>query len=214
MLTTRKLLLAVLSLAFCLAWPSKGSELYTFAYTALSGPVESFSFSFTSPEFATAGTSPVFDPFTVTDGTTSWTITQDLVELDVAPGVNEGCFQFGTPFADLSLGAPPILGPCSYGVGGPGDNQAAFQFVTSGLPTAPGIYTSIGSSGIFDTAGGVERIGQISSVDPTGTMTLDITDAPEPSGLGLVVAGLSVLCVLLVMKKSSSPLSRGRWMAS
>ena len=72
MLTTQKLFLAVLSLASYLACSSQGSELYTFEYTAVSGPVESFSFSFTAPTFVTVGLSPPFAPFTVTDGANKW----------------------------------------------------------------------------------------------------------------------------------------------
>src|SRR6516225_9726359 len=136
----------------CLAAASEGNVLYTFTYTATSGPVQSFSFSFTSPTYATDGSLPAFTPFTLTDGANSWTMTQDLVDVFDPTGLNMGCFQFGTPFASLSQGVPPFGGPCSFAVGGPGVNQGAFEFDTSGgLPSALGIYSARDFIGAFDT---------------------------------------------------------------
>src|SRR5215469_1248041 len=141
----------------CLAAACEGDVLYTFTYTATNGPVQSFSFAFTSPVYVTAGSSPVLTPFTLTDGTNSWTMTQDKVDVDDPSGLNLGCFMFGTPFAGLDLGG--FFGPCSFSVGGPGISQGAFAFDTSnGLPSAPGIYSARVFAGDFDTPAGFERI--------------------------------------------------------
>jgi hypothetical protein len=195
--------LLICSFAFCLASASHASELYTFEYTALSGPVESFSFSLTAPAFVTAGSSPLFTPFTLTDGTNNWTMTKDLVDLLDPSGLNRGCFQFGTPFAGLSTGVPPFGGPCSFIIGGPGTDQAALEFDTSdGLPTAPGSYKPVDFSGAFDTPAGFEFIEPITDTfNPTGTMMLTITEVPEASSLGLTLIGLSLLGGGLVREK-------------
>lgn len=168
--------------------------LYTFTYTAVTGPVQNFSFSFTAPTFVTDGSSPAFTPFSPTDGTNSWTMTKDLVALSDPSGANT-CFMFGTPFA--TFGAPPPFGPCGIGVGGPGVNQGAILLETSGgLPSAPGIYSTVHFSGLLDTPAGFEDInlGPISgSIDNTGTMTLVVTSVPEPSTLSLMAIGLLAL---------------------
>ncbi|HLM98804.1 MAG TPA: PEP-CTERM sorting domain-containing protein [Bryobacteraceae bacterium] len=168
---------------------SRASELYTFQYDALDGPINSFSFSFTSPNFVTDGAMPTFTPFTVTDGTTSWTFTQDLA---AAPSPF-GCLMFGNP--DATIEATSFIGDCVIGVGGPG-LQAAFAFVTdNGLPTMPGVYTPHNFYGLFETPTTTEFIGPIANLfEATGTMTLTITNTvPEPGSAALLAAALAVL---------------------
>jgi hypothetical protein len=209
MCNTRALWLVILSFASAFAFSGEASEVYTFEYTAVTGPVESFSFSFTAPTFVTVGSSPAFAPLTLTDGTNSWAITRDLVELEDPTGLNRGCFQFGTEFAGLSTGQPPFLGPCSFAVGGPGISQGAFEFGTNGLPMAPGIYTPVSFAGAFETPTGFEYIAPITATfEPSGTMMLTITSVvPEPSSLGLVAVGVLFLCAA---KKKCKSLSRGK----
>ena len=189
----RLLFLVTGAVLFCSAVDA--NVLYSFSYDAVSGPVQSFSLSFSAPAFVTDGSSPAFTPFASTDGTNSWTMTNDLVAVLDPAGLNRGCFMFGTPFAEL---APPGFGPCVIGVGGPGDSQAAIDFDTSGgLPSAPGTYAALHFGGIFDTAGGFENIGPLTDgLNNTGTMTLTVTDTssvPEPSTLPLIVIGLLTL---------------------
>ena len=89
-----------LALAIALAAPAaRASLLYQFSYTSPTPTLNSFSFSLASPTFITSG-SPAFTPFTVTDGTTSWTMTQDLVVQ--ANGFS--CFEFGTAYGATLLG--------------------------------------------------------------------------------------------------------------
>jgi hypothetical protein len=73
---------------------------YKFSYTAQSGPVRSFSFSFTAPTFVTDGSSPTFTPFTLTDGTNSWTMTKDLVAVEDPTGLNRGASNSEHPLRD------------------------------------------------------------------------------------------------------------------
>ena len=130
----------------------------------------------------------------MTDGTNNWTFTQDLVSVVDPTGLNFGCFVFGTQFAILG-GPPPLLGPCSFSVGGPGVSEAAFEFLLNGgLPMAPGVYPAREFSGAFDTATGFEFIGDMNDpTHPTGDMILTIS--PEPSSLSLMAAVLSLMLI-------------------
>jgi hypothetical protein len=191
--------LRICILGSCLAAPfCQASPLqYTFSYSATGGPIQNFSFSFIEPAFVlTGGALPSFIPFTLTDGTASWTMTQDLVNIS-------GCFMFGTPFA--RLGNPGPFGACAVSVGGPGISEGGFFLApTGGLPSATGTYGSV-MGGSFDTPAGFESINQT-----TGIMTLTITQvAAEPSNLSLAVAGLLVLSALakrdLITSSRKSP---------
>ena len=175
-------------LACALGTVGKADVLYSFSYDAASGPLQSFAFSFTAPDFVTDVSSPPFTPFTLTDGSNRWTMTNDLIEVG---GTGVGCFLFGTPLAQLTT----IFGPCSFGVGG-GDTQGAFVFATNGgLPSALGTYTSTDFTGVFATpGGGFKFMGPIGgSTDETGSMTLIISSVPEPSTVTLLALGLLVL---------------------
>lgn len=180
-------------LTCCLAFVCHADVVYTFSYTATSGPVQDFSFSFTSPSFVTVGSSPAFTPFTLTDGVNNWTMTQDKVDLADPTGLNIGCFMFGTPSAELDLGGPPPFGPCSFI-----PHEGAFRFdINGGLPSALGIYPARDFIGGFDTPAGLESIGgplSLVGLD-TGTMSLDITNAsiPEPTSLSLILIAVLVI---------------------
>jgi hypothetical protein len=185
-------LLQICVLAICIAGCGHAGVIYTFSYSAVTGPIQSFSFSFDSPTFVTDLSSPPFTPFTVTDGVNNWTFTKDLVSVVDPSGLNFGCFVFGTQFAGLG-GPPPLFGPCSFSVGGPGVSEAAFDFIMNGgLPMAPGVYPAREFSGAFDTAAGFEFIGDMNNpTNPTGDMILSIS--PEPSSLSLMAAVASLV---------------------
>lgn len=168
-----------------MATASQAAELYDFNYVAISGPIESFSFSFTTATFVTAGTSPAFAPFTVTDGNHTWTMTKDLVN-----NSGSGCFTFGTP------GSSEFL-PCqSFGVAR-GSFDASWVMNFTSLPSATGTYVPFFFGGDFgiggDNSTSAERINSLISdvqTPATGTFTLTITDVPEPSTFLLIAFGL------------------------
>jgi hypothetical protein len=159
----------VVTLAVCLTGGIARADIeYNFNIHA-SAPLNAFSFSFTAPTFVGDGTTPAFTPFTVTDGTYSWTMTED----EVVGGATGACFEFGTGGASLVSGAL-----CGFFVGGPPDG--AFLLQTSTLPTATGTYGFTGS-GLFDFAGGPG--GQ----DVRGlTGSLTVSDVPEPTSILLL----------------------------
>jgi len=164
--------------AFCtLAGTARADLLYQFSLNASDG-IEAASFSFTVPTFVTAGESPAFTPFTLTDGTHTWTFVDDLA----GSFGGGGCFNFGT-------GGTAALFSCGGSVA-VFSTDAAFRLITSsGLPTAPGVYSFAGV-GIFEFPGG--------DLDPSLTGTLDVTGtavpvpAPGP-GLPAILAGGGIL---------------------
>jgi hypothetical protein len=170
---------ALSTLAFC--GSARASLVYDFNIDAAGG-IDAFSFSFTVPSFVGEGESPAFAPSTVTDGTHTWTIINDLT--GSTSGVPVGCFMFdngGTSSFDL---------PCGVGVAAPPDG-ALYLNLDGGLPlpTATGVYTLSGS-GLFDVAG--EQSTLITA--PVGTLDISESPVPEPPAvtglLGIAVAAL------------------------
>jgi PEP-CTERM motif len=176
---------ALSTLAFC--GLAKGSLIYDFNISA-SGGIDAFSFSFTVPNFVGEGESPAFTPFTITDGTHTWTMMNDLTGL--TSGVPVGCFMFDNG------GTSSLQPPCGIGVVAPPDG--ALDLTLDGslpLPTATGLY-SLSGSGLFDFAGAQGTL----ETAPVGT--LDITGAPVPeprSSIGLF--GIAVAAVVWKRRK-------------
>ncbi|MGA7238231.1 MAG: PEP-CTERM sorting domain-containing protein [Bryobacteraceae bacterium] len=158
------------AVAVCLFASSARADLeYQFNVSSL-GSIQPFSFTFTSATFLADGDVPTFTPFTVTDGTTSWTLTRGLA----ANGVGLGCFEFGTTLDST-------LNPCDVAGSLPGG--ALLLSVAGELPTATGLY-DIGFSSFsadpadFTFAGG----------------TLDIVSlVPEPASIGLLGIVLAIV---------------------
>ncbi|MBC7927965.1 MAG: hypothetical protein H7039_20155 [Bryobacteraceae bacterium] len=184
------------TLAFCPAI-CHADVMYAFTYSRTAGPVQDFSFSFTYPTYATAGSSLALTPFTLTDGVNSWMMTRGKADVADSAGLNLGCFTFGTAFAFLGSGGG-MFGSCSIGVGGPGFEQGAFAFnIDGGLPSAPGTYAARSFFGSFNTPSGFEYIGgptTLTSLD-TGIMSLTISHVsiPEPTSLSLMALALPLL---------------------
>ncbi len=158
-----------------IATASYAGELYDFDYIATSGPIQSFSFSFTTPGFLAVGDSFNFTPFVVTDGTSQWDFSKGLIRTEVDTGIPPyTCLVFATETGSFDY---PM--PCA------GVLNISFY----SLPTVAGTYVPFFWGGGF----GDEEIrmyipnGQIPA---TGTFTLTITDVPEPSSLGLIAFGL------------------------
>jgi hypothetical protein len=178
--TLQPLKLAIL-VAGVTVTPATATIEYKFDYTATSGTVQSFSFSLTAPGFITsAGQSPAFSPFTIGDGTTSWTFTQDLTGFSPP---TTAVFCFAT--------AGTLVGPnCTASYHPPnGFFEATF---VGGFPTAPGVYASNfgGSFYLPDSSLADINLG-------TGTLVLTIGQinvVPEPGSILLmltVVAGVA-----------------------
>jgi hypothetical protein len=184
--------------------------LYQFSYTAINGPVKSFSFSFTSPHYLQEGDKPTVNPFTPTDGTYSWTLTRGAADVaSVGTPYAIGCYMFGTPFAGFAPFA--TFGPCGVAVGSPGYQAGFYVNVPGGLPTSPGTYTGLAFGGAFGSPAGMREIGTITNaVDNTGTMSLTITETPALLLSGamadLVAAGNWQTTFTLVNKDSSESL--------
>ena len=71
---------------------------YQFSYTALNGPIKSFSYSFSAPGYLGSGAMPTVPAFTPTDGN-KWLDVHQRVWLVLAnPAL--GCFLFGTQSTD------------------------------------------------------------------------------------------------------------------
>jgi hypothetical protein len=162
--------------ALCLCSATANADLlYQFDVNA-SGVVDAFSFSFTVPSFVTAGQSPAFTPFHVTDGTHSWTMVNDLA--GSIGGGSIGCFAFdtgGTSFSDF----------CGAGAFSAPDGAFYLQF-NSGLPTATGTDNISTGGGPLDFSGGQDRL----VASGTLTITSTSTSVPEPASIGLL--GLAV----------------------
>ena len=183
LLTVLVVALSALSL-FTLAGTAHADLLYQFDVHETTSPLigfQPFSFSFTVPTFVTDGQSPAFTPFTVTFGTHSYKMINDLA-VTAPPGTGNFCFDTGEMIfnPDCSLDVPQIKN----------DGEGAFTLETpGGLPTATGMQTLAGSFGAFGTSPSV-------GVFPFFDGTLDITSVksvPEPASLALLSLGIAAV---------------------
>jgi len=126
-----------------------------------------FSFSFTVPDFVTSGQSPAFSPFTITNGTDSWVMTQDLA----ASQFGEGCFSFASAGGGVNN--------CGWSSG---PNEGSFVVsLPGGLPTATGTYIFNLGFGDFEAPGFSVSPGFAGSV----TISSVTTATPEPPTITL-----------------------------
>jgi hypothetical protein len=162
----------MLTLAVCITGGIAHADiLYQFNVNVSSGPLDPFSFSFTAPTFVGDGDTPAFTPFTVTDGTNSWTMTKDEIS-PVPGGVPGDCFEFGTDGALLETVT------CTTGT-----NAFLLEPTTGVIPTATGTYGL--SGGALFAVGGA---GGLESSFLTGSLT--ISSVPEPTTSILLLGGI------------------------
>ncbi len=160
--------------------------LYEFSYARLSGPIQSFSFSLTSPSFLADGYLSL-TPFWATDGANSWTISQGYATVKDVFG--NGCIVVGTADADL--------GSCYAGLSASDGGILFLVWSGKGLPSSESLYAPTFFSGQFYAAG--EYVGSFPTISPsTGSLRMNISQtssAPEPASLTLVVTALATLGV-------------------
>jgi hypothetical protein len=151
------------------------------------------------------GVGPIsFDPFTFTDGTTTWTMTRGVAGENYV----SMCFLFAAagPTSEISE-------QCSASTGPP-DGATFFTSFTNypapilpppRLPSSPGIYrTPFGGFSVY--------MGDPPGISSTGTVTLTVSGTsavPEPGAFPLIAAGLVALLAFRpwrsIRKRSAEP---------
>jgi hypothetical protein len=154
------------------------SAQYNYAFSAAPAGFTPFSFSFDVPALLQAGDPFSFAPFSVSDGTSSWLITQGA---STALDTQGRCFLFSTAGVGLPNGANT---QCSLGTPAGGANFWVFDGGTS-LPTTTGTtggwYVQVFADGSLASGG----------QDFDGHLT--ISAVPENHPTALLLAGLLVL---------------------
>ena len=191
----RSTLMCVVAALACSVTAYANNYQYAFTFTGQPGPgqIQSFSFSFTTSSLISPppDSSPAFTPFTITDGTHSWTITKDLVGFFFPTG----CFGFGTSSSFLTPSG------CNPQAGGVTDGAFTFEYDVA-LPNAPGTYIARMVYGeLFWQDQGPRGITTSGSDSFNGTESLTITDlgpgtVPEPSSVYLLGSAFAVLVPL------------------
>jgi PEP-CTERM motif len=166
--------LPLVALAVCLsAGPARADLQYAFNVTSTSGALQPFSFSFTSATFLADNDVPTLSPFTVTNGSLSWTLTHGLVTQNP-----NGCFEFGTA-------AGSTLGTCNVGDDGLPVDAALLLQLGVAIPTATGVYDFTSGEFVHDGA---------FIADLTGSLDItSIAAVPEPASVGLFVMVLALV---------------------
>jgi hypothetical protein len=169
-----------------------GPVQYDFSYTPTTGPIQPFAFQLLSNNGFIVGEPPLgitplsdccgFNPFSFTDGTNSWLMLEGLA-------VDPGCFVFDT-FVGQFAGRHCAAAPFSSGSG----------VLTVGLPGGF-LPKSTGTFLVGATATGLTGEPFPIRVQGTGTVSLTVTDVPEPATYAMVALGL--LGVLLIRSKAS-----------
>jgi hypothetical protein len=166
-------LLVLLILSSVFAASAQAGVLYDFNFIQGAGTqVQNFEFSFIAPTFVTSGQSPAFTPFTITDGTHTSTMTEDLIGLSAGTG----CFDFGS-------GADVIIGNCSLSAPGPTGGVISFN-LSAGLPSTTGVFDAIVNGGFYVNSSTIAFAG--------GNATLTVSNVPEPASGVLVLAAVGL----------------------
>jgi hypothetical protein len=155
--------------------------LYDFSYSG-SGPLfNGFDIKLSSPGFITTSGSLGFTPVNITDGTTTWTLTQD--HFGAIPPT--ACFAFGTVNA--------VLSDCGLN-SNPPELAVEFEFYPGGFPTTTGVFpASLFIQSFFTQPGSAK-------------LTITASPVPEPSSWALVVSALSTLAGVRWLRFRRSPL--------
>ncbi|SRR5579885_1126785 len=174
-------------LGFFSALSANATILYQFSFTPVNGPFQAASFTLSEPGYLGDGGFS-FTPFTMSDGTHTFSFTQGNAGTDVPSAF---CFDFGT--------ANTSVGDCFTGMSSAGAPNATLAITFSGngglLPSSPGSFTA-GQFSVFVSA----FVTTTSAVETSqGTVTLTVTDTnptPEPASAVLCGSMLVALAVL------------------
>jgi hypothetical protein len=167
-----------------------GPVQYDFSYTPTTGPIQPFTFQIVSSNGFIVGGPPgitplSFVPFSFTDGTNRWEMLEGLA-------VDLGCFVFDTLFGQFG-GRNCTLAPLSIGSG-----VLRVDLPNGSYPTSAGTYL------VGALAEGLTIPPPLPPpvlVQGTGTVSLTVTEIPEPATYAMVALGL--LGVLLIRSKAS-----------
>jgi hypothetical protein len=177
-------LLQLLS-ALLVVTTAHASLTYTFTYTPNSGPIQGFSFTFSTPTFITEKGPFAFEPFSYTDGTSTWTMAESLAGIAEVGMPAVGCLYFVTAEnADI--------GNCTSTIFPPNSGNLAIALLR-GFPTEVGTYSSpmdinFGSA-VYK---GFDPISFILSRDTgTGILVISGDAVPEPGTTTLILLGMA-----------------------
>jgi hypothetical protein len=174
-----------LFVVLALAVNARADVIYTFTYTATSGPFQSTTFQLDEPNFLTAGT--YFpSPFPLSDGSALYPVTV----LQVDPFGNNVCFIFGANANSLA-GCGGNISASTVPVG-----FLSLEFPGSSNPPS----TAETLSGGGQAAGIPNLTSQVE--DGFGNVTLVTDQVPEPATAPLVGVLLLAGAVILTRKQS------------
>ena len=195
-----RLLVVIASLGTLLAvgTPAAADFLYTFTYTAFPhsvAPIESFSFSLSSPAFISDSTLTP-PPFGVTDGVHTWSMTQGRASNDSG----NACFAFTTTGVNIDS----TCGASIFNLEG----RFHMTFVGASLPTSVGTFTPTNFEGQFLDLprANNEIFGGFPAGGDTGTAQLQITEVarvPFPASIALLLSGFSLIAARTSRRPSS-----------
>ena len=155
----------------------QASTIYSFTFN--SGTYSTTQFSFVTPTYLTAAGFVTIQPFTLVDGTSTWTFTQAYV--------TSLCAVFGTANARVGFSGNPAF--CSDGLGAANSGVIDASFFIGGFPTQ-------GHNGTF--SGTIEIDSYTSSLQHISAevpVTVTISQVPEPISAGLTAWGVLALAM-------------------
>ncbi len=167
---------------------AKATVLYSFAFSA-SPTYTTPTFSITTPDFLTASGAVTIQPFTITNGTSTWTFTKAYV--------SPLCFDFATANGSVGFSGNPAF--CTAGAGLANSGMIVTNFFSGGSPTQGQTGTFTGFIAI-DTWNATLAHTSVTQIP----LTVTISQIPEPA-VGLGAGALLLLALLRKTGRRKSP---------